>query len=240
MIEGLLGGKSIQAESQLVEMHWPDGYRSLEDGQSSVQGKKALAYLLGRGFKKEVLYEMQFGYCATGFYSGRIIIPTFIDGRLVYWQARDYTGRKSAKDKILNPRSGLVGNGKSEVLFNYDTARQYDCVIVVESWGSCLSVGPYGTAVNGKHISQQQLRLLGRMEAKRFIVLFDYGVGAMSGWDAAEALNAIKPTSVALLPWGDPNEVPASVRNESIRSCIPYSKAAHVRYRLEQLGQSYK
>ena len=240
MEQGLFRTNALQAEKQLKEMKWPEGYRSLYEGRSSVTGRKAAAYLTGRGFKLDTLYELGFGYCTDGFYSGRIIIPSTIDGKLVYWQARDFTGRVPISKKILNPSTKFVPNGKSQVLFNYDVAKRKRCVVVVESWGSALATGVSATAVNGKHISTSQLKLLDTMEAESFIVLFDAGVGLASGWDSAEELNRIRPTYVATLPWGDPNEVPVKVRNAALRDCELYSKEAHIRYRLQSLGQKDK
>lgn len=237
MLNGLLGTSGGQADKELVEMKWPEGYRSLEDGKSSVTGRKASDYLTGRGFDLEKLYDLQFGYCAQGFYSGRIIIPTFMDARLVYWQARDFTGSRPVSEKILNPKSGQGANGKSDVLFNYDSARNCSTAIICESWGSALATSTScAMAVNGKSISGDQQKLIANCKVETVIILFDAGVGADSAWSSAEALSRYKRTFVALLPWGDPNEVPSHVRNESIRNCIPYSKAEHLRYRLGRLG----
>lgn len=240
MVEGLFRTNALQAEKELKEMQWPEGYRSLYEGRSSVTGRKAAAYLAGRGFKLDTLYELGFGYCGDGFYSGRIIVPSTIDSRLVYWQARDFTGTVSLKQKILNPSTKYAPNGKSQVLFNYDGVKSRKCVIVVESWGSALATGPAATAVNGKHISGSQLKLLESMKADSFIIMFDAGVGLASGWDSAEDLSKIRPTYVATLPWGDPNEVPVKVRNAALRDCELYSKSAHIRYRLQSIGQKTK
>lgn len=240
MEEGLFRTNALHAEKQLKEMQWPEGYRSLYEGRSSVTGRKAATYLTGRGFNLDVLYGLGFGYCGDGFYSGRVIVPSTIDGRLVYWQARDFTGSVPLSKKILNPSTKFVPNGKSQVLFNYDTAKRKNCVIIVESWGSALATGSAATAVNGKHISDSQLKLLAAMEAESFIVMFDAGVGVASGWDSAEDLSKIRPTYVATLPWGDPNEVPAKVRNAALRDCELYSKASHIKYRIQAIGQKSK
>jgi hypothetical protein len=234
MINGLLGHDKRQAEQALVEIPWPDGFRTLEEGKSSVVGKRAASYLTGRGFDLERLYELGFGYCATGFYGNRVVIPTTIDGVRVYWQARDFTGRVPLSQKILNPSTKDVAIGKSQVLFNYDDARTFNTVFVVESWGSCLATGRDAAAVNGKHISETQLRLFARMKAKKFVVMFDYGFGADSGWEAAAALNNIRETWVALLPYGDPNEVPKSVLIETKTNAVPYSKEVHIKYKVEK------
>lgn len=213
-------------QSDLSEVKFPDEFRTLEEGCESIQGKKALSYLEGRGFKRKTLFGHGFGFCATGYYGGRIIIPFWENGHLVYWQARDFTGKQPASAKILNPPKWQVPHGKSDVLFNYDRVKNLDLVIVCESWGSALATGHYATALNGKSMSVQQLAKLKACKCNGFIVLLDHGAEDKA-WSIAEALSATRYTSVATLPYGDPNEVPRQVLLESIKNSTPYSKLSH-------------
>lgn len=223
-----LAGLTVEeyVQSDISAVKFPDEFRTLEEGRESVSGRKALSYLEGRGFKRKVLFDHGFGYCATGYYGGRIIVPFQEDGKIVYWQARDFTGLQPASAKILNPPKWQVPHGKSDVLFNYDTIRTLDLVIVCESWGSALAVGHYATALNGKSMSVQQMTKLKACKCKGFIVLLDHGAEDRA-WSIAEALSATRYTSVATLPYGDPNEVPRPVLLESIKSSVAYSKLSH-------------
>jgi len=230
VIEALLGGG--QLEKQLKEVNFPDEYRSLRDGRNSVVGKKAIKYLEGRGFDIEMLMRMEFGYCATGRYANRIIVPTFEEGRLVYWQARDFTGTADPKKKILNPPMDDFPNGKSEVIFNYDGVETLPLVVITESWGSALGVGAQAVGINGQRLSARQLSKLVQLDASIFVVLLDPGAERFT-WEIAEQLSAYKTTLLSFLTTGDPNEVTKKVLNESFRNAITYSKEAHIRYCLE-------
>ena len=57
-------------------------------------------------------------------------------------------------------------------------------------------------------------------------MLLDHGAEDKA-WSTAETLSAFRYTSVATLPYGDPNEVPRQLLLDSIKSCVPYSKLAH-------------
>lgn len=233
MEEGLLSKSSIQAEKPLKELEWPEGCRNLDEGRNSVEGKKAFAYLAGRGFDMDWVAELQFGYCTTGYFEGRIIVPTLEDGKLVYYQGRDYTGKKSPKEKVLNPSLKVVPNGKTEVLFNYDEAQQFDHIAISESWGSTLAMGRNCVGINGQRLSQRQLFKLLKSNAESFLVLLDYGADSFA-WSIAETLNKHRPTWIGFLPEGDPNSVLNTVLNESISTAVRYSKEEHIKLRISQ------
>lgn len=74
------------------------------------------------------------------------------------------------------------------------------------------------------------------MDSQSFIILFDAGEGTIAAWNNAERLSALRKTYVATLPWGDPNEVPRSIRNEAIMNCVPYSKTAYIKFKLQNLA----
>jgi hypothetical protein len=211
------------------EISLPPSFRTLEEGQTSVTGRKAIAYMEHRGFDISVLHELQFGYCSSGYYEGRIIIPFWEDGKLVYWQARDFTGKQPPSKKIMNPPAGSVSIGKSSVLFNYDVARRFSSVIVCESWGSALATHRCAVGLNGKNMSTVQRDKLLATEAEQFFVLLDHGA-AGDAWKVAEQLAAHRPTMIAFLPYGDPNEVSKHVLFEAISNAQPYNQLDHVRY----------
>lgn len=228
VIQGLLGSGNEQRETGLAEIDLPKEYRSLRDGQDSVIGRKAIEYMAGRGFDIDTLFRMGFGYCDSGKYENRVIVPFWEDGRLVYWQARDFTGKKPIEEKVLNPASYMCSQGKSDVLFNYDDARDGQWIILTESWGSALATGKYAVGINGKSLSDKQRIKLLAAQAHTIIVLLDFGADE-EAWAIAHKLYTAKRTLIASLPYGDPNEVPAQIRNKAIRDAILYSREDHIR-----------
>ena len=225
-------GTTLQAS--LHEVDLPPTFRTLEDGQSSYLGRKAIAYMEGRGFDLQVLFDLQFGYCSGGFYANRIIVPFWEDGKLVYWQARDFTKKVPAGEKILNPPAANVSIGKSAVLFNYDVVKTKPTIVVCESWGSALATGKAATGLNGKNMSNVQLDKLLKTEAQRFMVLLDHGAEE-EAWAIAAKLAAHRETLLAFLPYGDPNEVPRPVLFRSIKNARPYTQLEHLKHRAELL-----
>lgn len=227
MLQGLLGReRSLVTELPTVE--WPEEYRTLRDGKDSQNGQKAITYLLNRGFDMELLSKMGFGYCATGYYRQRIIIPFYESGRLVYWQARDFSGNVDPKKKILNPPTWLVTTGKTQVLFNSTAINDFDVAVLTESWGSSLALGRMSFAINGSHMSDRQLQLIKQARAATVIVMLDPGQEIVA-WDTAKRLSAWKRVFVSELRGGDPNEVSRSVLYKTLRTAKAYTSVEYLK-----------
>ncbi len=119
--------------------------------------KLALRYLRKRGLTDLQIVHHRIGYCSTGKYQGCVIVPTTRDGHVVYFVARAFL-RPGVK--YLNPSKEDVGTGKSEVIFNYDAARNAGSGIVCEGVFDALAMGHAGMAILGKRVSDEQLAML--------------------------------------------------------------------------------
>jgi hypothetical protein len=227
MLDGLLGTDRAKHILGLQSVVLPAEFRLLSDGGTSVIGRRAQAYMVGRGFFLSRLYELGFGYCPDGPYAGRVIIPFYEFGKLVYWQARDFTGHVDPKDKIKNPTGGE--HGKSDVLFNYDGVRELPRVVLTESWGSSLATGRQAFAINGKSMSEVQLHKILAMKADTIIILLDAGTWMESWIIAKRVAEHGRNVCVCDLPSGDPNEVLRHVLIQSIQRAQPYTAANHIR-----------
>ena len=205
---------------ELPEAQLPREFILLESGQDLPEGRAALKYLVNRGFRTTRLFELGFGFCPMGYYAGRVVIPFTELGKIVYWQARDFTQKQDPK--ILNPLVSMCGTGKSEVIFNYDGVVDSDIIVVCESWGSALAVGRHAVGLNGKVLSDTQFLKLQRLKAHTVMVLLDYKAEA-SALKVAQTLSSCKHVLMAFLPWGDPNEVPKEVLKQAIKDAKPFS-----------------
>lgn len=134
-------------------------------------------YLQSRGFTIE--YAVAYGLCYAwrGRYQGRLIIPVYEGGRLIYFQARSLFGEEP---KYLNPRVP-----KGQILFGFDTARSalqtLSCLFICEGAFNALSLGPDAVAVFGTTMSAVQqakvLQILTDSFPSRadLVVAFDHG-----------------------------------------------------------------
>jgi hypothetical protein len=145
----------------------------------------AMLYLLKRGLDPAIL-ETHYGvrYCSEGqsFMGGlfnttnTLIIPVWLDGKLIGWQSRLlYTPEElddsecEALGYLVDPDGDWIlppkyftspGLDKGRILYNYDWARQSQIVVVCEGAVDAWKVGRSAVAAFGKGLTEQQKRLL--------------------------------------------------------------------------------
>lgn len=102
-------------------------------------------------------YGLAYCYAAAPEYpimNNRLVIPVSMHGRCVGWQGRKLSDQ-TKKLKYYN----WPHFHRSSVLYNYDTAKQYAIVVVVEGVFDVWRVGPCGMALFGT-VCSDQVRLL--------------------------------------------------------------------------------
>jgi DNA primase len=77
----------------IQRVNLPDEFRTLTQKTLPPARLPALNYLRSRGVGKNEILEWKIGYCPSGEYEGRILIPSFdMDGYVNYFIARAYNG----------------------------------------------------------------------------------------------------------------------------------------------------
>jgi len=78
-----------QAEETVLQL--PEEFQSLCNRNISLTTSQPLGYLRKRGIEKSDILRWKIGYCQSGQYEGRIVIPSFnMDGKVNYFIARSY------------------------------------------------------------------------------------------------------------------------------------------------------
>jgi hypothetical protein len=151
-------------DSTLKEIELPYGYEPIEEDHP---------YLEKRGVPLEYAIKNDWGISTVGYTKNRIIVPTFMDSRLVFWQARaTWEEPKENKDfkKVLNPK----GTSARSILYNYDNAKKFERIIIVEGFMDSVKAGENSVATNGKNLHPAQCEWLQKTEAKEIVLLWDY------------------------------------------------------------------
>lgn len=116
-------------------------------------------YLSKRGFSPEYMidkYLLQDGGIA-GEWAFRLMIPVYMDGRLIAWQ-----GRHVGADKVRYRASSIEESllNIKDIVYNLDNCVGYDTVIAVEGVMDCWKIGDGCVALFGISVKDSQLRLL--------------------------------------------------------------------------------
>lgn len=147
----------------------PPGYRNISRGDSQL-ARAARRYLSKRGFDIKKLSEAGWGYCVEGDYWGYIIIPFYMGGRLVYFNARLFAGDGP---KYNNPNIEDFGLGKSMLIYNLDSLGMYKTVYIVESAMNARTIGDNAIATGGKAVSGWQRNVIIKSPVEKVIIGLD-------------------------------------------------------------------
>lgn len=126
-------------------------------------------YLAERGFDSEKLAAL-YGLCvcvdsdAFPVCMGRLIIPIHMHGELVGWQAR-HPGELAFNQTRIPKYYGLPGMPKRLMLYNYDRAKEYSTVVIVEGVTDVWKIGGPAVALLGKKAHPMQRKLLAEFDA---------------------------------------------------------------------------
>lgn len=220
LLDGYVGGDSLINEPLncelkpingrakirvLPQMSWPDGVELLTS--PCFAHEKAWDYLYRRGIGLDTVREYYLGYGRSGRLKDYVVFPCFMDHRLVYYQARatwDPPAKLFGEDrrrwieqygyrKSLNPYNDGKSAVASEVLFNYQRARECETVAIVEGPVDAVKVGYYAVGLFGKSASSIQIERLSRMSARNYVVYLDCG---------EEERKAAEELATRLLPYG--------------------------------------
>ena len=85
--------KTEDTSKEVVQL--PKEYKALWNGGDSIVKRHALSYLYKRGITDADILKYDIGYCDSGLYSNRIIIPSYdSDGKLNFFVGRDFYNGK--------------------------------------------------------------------------------------------------------------------------------------------------
>lgn len=202
-------------ESKIKSIEFPEGYVSLSNHRINYLDK-------GRTFpipQDQVIYY-KIGVCPTGKYANRIIVCDVNDKQeVVYWIARDISGKVHKSAKVWNPNAEVTKVGSSDILFNFYLAKNYSTGIITEGLFDALHVGNNGLATYGKGLKKNHIYWLLKAGFEELVLLYDADVPYEeldhSGCLLSQHFRNVK---ICKLPYGDPDEWPKDKLTEMINS----------------------
>lgn len=124
-----------------------------------------LRYLVDRGLSEEQIKGYEFVEIST--ISNRICIPLIFNNELVAFQCRSYIHEEPKY--LFQPKYIKI----KEMLFQYDIARFYNTIYLVEGVFDAVSVGFNSMAMYGHYLSKTQLELLIKSNVSNIVILLD-------------------------------------------------------------------
>jgi len=122
-----------QREERREKVQLPEEFTSLCSKNVPATATYALKYLQKRGLTKSDIIKWKIGYCFSGEYRNRIVIPSFNDdGNVSYFVARSYNGDTY---KYKNPRAS------KNIVFNELYVNWNEDLILVEGVFDAINAG---------------------------------------------------------------------------------------------------
>ena len=107
----------VKEEDKKNIVKLPDDFKPLWNGNDGIVKRHALTYLYKRGITDEDIIKYNIGYCDSGLYSNRIIVPSYdSNGRLNFFVGRDfYSGKMKYKNSPTS--KDIIG---FDIFINWD------------------------------------------------------------------------------------------------------------------------
>lgn len=173
ILDNLEGRKYVEPILEPYELKkntvLPESYRNIRSG-NSVFSRSARKYLKNRGFEIIELSKMGWGYCTNGKYQGYIIMPFYVNNKLIYFNARRFLG---SGPKFNNPDIEDFGLGKSMIIYNVDALYMYRKCFLFESVTNCATIGKQAIGTGGKKISNYQMNIIIKSPCEKIIIGLD-------------------------------------------------------------------
>lgn len=142
----------------------PGSIRTIDDVGPS---NPAVRFLVDREYDpRQIERDWEIGICMSSrsvHYAGRIYIPIHQNGELAGWMCRypgDRVGGKTLKEAGVKKYLFAPGMHTSELLYNFDQAKERRALVIVEGATSAWRVGTNAVAVFGKKLHDPQCRMI--------------------------------------------------------------------------------
>ncbi len=107
----------VKEEDKKNIVKLPDDFKPLWNGNDGIVKRHALTYLYKRGITDEDIIKYNIGYCDSGLYSNRIIVPSYdSNGRLNFFVGRDFYS-SNMKYKNSPTSKDIIG---FDIFINWD------------------------------------------------------------------------------------------------------------------------
>jgi len=135
------------------------------------RSKKAVEYLLSRGFDEKIIDKHRLGYAEDGPYRKRIIIPIIFNDELVAFTSRAYDN--SEDNRYKHSPLFMSSERIKNLLYNYDSAKNYKHTYLLEGPTDCWRMGDDSMGVFKSALSSSQRKLLIKLNLESLTIAYD-------------------------------------------------------------------
>lgn len=148
------------------KVHLPKEFISLINSPKSVMAKHAIAYLKKRGINDDDIIKYNLGYCESGTYANRIIVPSYDEnGVLNYFTARSFEKDNPIKYKNPNLSRNII---PFEFFINWDLP-----LILCEGPFDAIAIKRNAIPLLGKNIQSNLMKRIVMSSVEKIYIALD-------------------------------------------------------------------
>ena len=211
---------------QLSIVELPKEYQPLYNAsQTSVVANIVRKYLNDRGLTEIDYLKYSIGYCTTGEYGGRIIIPSFSEsGQLNFFVARSYDGNYF---KYKNPEAS------KDIIFFENLINWNAPIILCEGVFDAIAIRRNAVPLLGKTVSNQLYKKILTSNVHEIYIALDTDAQDRAQEIAEKFLNQGKRVFLVDLPDKDPSEMGFRAFTNHIQSAEEFNLTSLLRHKLQ-------
>ena len=202
--------------SQLSEL--PKEFKSLSNiSEKNFAAKKALNYLKSRNITQNDILKYNIGYCESGVYENRIVIPSYDDkGKLNYFTGRSF--EKSPFIKYRNPETSrdII---PFELFINWDLP-----LVLCEGPFDAIAIKRNAIPLLGKNIQSNLMKKIVTSTVKKIYIALDSDALKQALKFAENFINEGKEVYLVKLKGKDPSEIGFSNFTNLIQNTFPLTQ----------------
>lgn len=130
----IINGEVIRVKDYQPNIHLPKEYKKITPNNLNYYMREAYTYLKNRGITDDEIVKYKIGYCNTGYYGNRVIVPSYDRwNKLNFFVGRTYT---NDIPKYMNPEVL-----KYEIIINEDNINWDSTIYLVEGMFDMIGLG---------------------------------------------------------------------------------------------------
>jgi len=201
-MRGYFGQRAVKQEEEEIEaVSLPKEFQSLQSHGGDLSLRHAISYLQKRGVGEKDIVKYNIGYCETGRYRGRIIVPSYDDNcKINYFIARSISEESTRKyDTPKCKKSEIIG---FENLINWDVP-----VILCEGAFDAIAIKRNAIPLFGKLIPKSVMKKLVESRVKTVYLALDKDAMRESINSAEQLIKMGKDVYILDLKEKDPSDL---------------------------------
>lgn len=214
VMEALNDDRPVEKAPPKSPLVLPEEYIPLQKSVGSPLHRRALKYLKDRGISAYDILRYRMGYCESGKYRGRIIIPSYDqNNQLNYFVGRDFTN--TSHIKYMNP-----SHDKNVVVFENLIEWEYP-IVLCEGVFDAISIRLNAIPLLGKTINNHLFQTIVEKKVPRVYIALDHDAAKQKLNMGLQFLNSNIETCIIDLSEKDPNVLGSAKMLECLKGATP-------------------